>query len=522
MANKRIPMRKIRDVLRLHFDRGLPNKMVGKCLAISPATVHEYLTRFRQANLSWPLPADLDDTTLERALFPDARTRTTGSRTEPDWATIHRELRRKGVTLALLWNEYLSAHPDGYQYSHFCERYRQYAAKLDLTMRQTHRAGERLFVDYCGPTVDVLDAQTGQPRAAQIFVAVLGASGYTYAEATWSQQIPDWIGAHVRCFQFLGGIPSLIVPDNLKSAVTRPHRDMPRLNATYRDMAVHYGTAVLPARVRKPRDKAKAEQGVQLVERWILAALRHQTFLSLRELNAAIRRLLDTLNRRPFRKMPGSRLELFLGLDRPALAPLPAHPYECAEWIKARAGSDYHVSIEGHAYSVPHVLAHREVEVRLTARMVEVLHGGRRVACHPRTLAPGKATTLREHMPAHHQFHHDWTPDTALLWAESLGSATRKLFEKIISSAPHPEIGLRKCRALRKLAALYPVERFEAASNRALELHRPTYRVVQNLLVHGREQGQTLNTAADQDQRRQHVTHENVRGPEYFEVATHA
>ena len=516
MANKRIPMRKIRDVLRLHFDCRLPNKIVGKSLGISPATVHEYLVRFQQAGFSWPLPPDVDDTTLEHALFTTTRLRGGESRPEPDWNAIHVELHRKGVTLALLWREYVDQHPAGYQYSHFCERYRRHAARLDITMRQTHRAGERLFVDYCGPTVTVQDSRTGETRKAQIFVAVLGASGYTYAEATWTQQIPDWIGAHVRCFEFLGGVPAIVVPDNLKSAVTRPHRELPRLNTTYRDMATHFGIAVLPARVRKPRDKAKAEQGVQLVERWILAALRHQTFFSLEELNQAIHRLLDRLNRRPFRKMPGSRHELFNNLDRPALAPLPPSSYEVCEWGKARAGSDYHVSVEGHAYSVPHVLAHREVEFRITSRMVEILHGGRRVAAHPRSHEKGKATTLREHMPAHHQFQHDWTPENALAWADSIGPSTRVLVEQVIARERHPELGLRKCTTLRKLERNHPADAFEAACERALQLGRPTYRVIQNLLVYGKlaVAGQArivkLKTTAL-------PRHENVRGAAYYE-----
>ena len=342
-------MRKIREVLRLYFAAALSIRAIARSLGTSPSTVSEYLRRAKVAGLSWPLPAGVDDAGLERRLFPPPPPSNT-SRPLPKWSEVHRELRRKSVTLSLLWEEYKALHPEGLQYSWFCDQYRAWAAKLDLVMRQEHRAGEKLFVDYAGQTVGVVDRGTGEVRDAQVFVAVLGASSYTFAEATWTQTLPDWTASHVRAFEFFGGCPELVIPDNLRSGVSRAHRYEPDLNPTYHDLARHYGVAVLPTRVRRPRDKAKAEVAVQVVERWILAALRNRTFFSLAELNAAIAKLLDRLNTRPFRKLPGSRRSQFEQLDQPALRRLPASPYVFAEWKSVRVHIDYHVAVDGHYY----------------------------------------------------------------------------------------------------------------------------------------------------------------------------
>jgi transposase len=341
--------------------------------------------------LSWSQARALDEASLERQLYPPPPTVVDAERAQPDWTRIHQELRRKGVTLNLLWHEYRAAHPQGYGYSWFCEHYGAWAGKLDVVMRQPHRAGEKLFVDYAGHTAEVVDRHTGEVRQAQVFVAVLGASSYTYAEATWTQQLPDWIGSHVRTFGFLGGVPELVVPDNLRSAVTKAHRYEPDLNPTYAEMADHYAVAVLPARARRPRDKAKAEVAVQVVERWILAALRHRTFFSLEELNREIAHLLERLNARPFKKLPGSRREVFETLDRPALRPLPVEPYTFAQWKKVTVNIDYHVEVEGHYYSVPYALVRRGLEIRYSERTVECFHRGQRVASH-----------VRSHLKGHH------------------------------------------------------------------------------------------------------------------------
>jgi len=388
MANKRKSMRKIRQVLRLAWEVGLRQRQIARSLSISPTTVGEYLRRASAGGLSWPLAGELDDAQLEALLFPSLPKEIADKRPLPDWAEVHQELKRKGVTLLLLWQEYKAAHPEGLQYSQFCDRYRDFAGKLDLVMRQHHRSGEKLFVDYAGQRVAVVERATGEVREAQIFVAILGASNYTYAEATWTQGLADWCASHIRTFEFLGAVPALLVPDNLKSAVTRPCRYEPEANATYEELAQHYGTAILPARVRRPRDKAKVENAVLLVERWILARLRHQSFFSLTELNAAIRELLEVLNRRPFKKLPGCRRQLFEQLDRPAMKRLPAARYTYAEWKRARVHIDYHVEVEGHYYSVPYPLVKQELEVRLSAHTVECFYQGKRVASHRLALIP--------------------------------------------------------------------------------------------------------------------------------------
>ena len=373
-------MRKIREILRLKYECGRSNRDIGQSCGIGSSTVSEYLQRVRMAGLAWPLPEGLSDQALEQRLFPPPIPRDT-ARLLPDFHEIHKELQsRRGVTLNLLWQEYKEQHPDGYQYSWFCQHYRAWSARLDVVMRHEHRAGEKLFVDYAGQTREVVDPVTGAIRQAQIFVAVLGASNYTYAEATWSQQIEDWIGSHVRALAFFGGVPEAIVPDNLKSGVNKACRYEPDINPTYHDLARHYQTVVLPARVRKPRDKAKAEAGVLLVERWILARLRKHTFFSLAELNREITRLLQRLNTHPFKKLPGSRQSCFAQLDRPALKPLPPLPYELARWKKATVHLDYHVEVEGHYYSVPYRLVKKQVDIRYTATTVECLYRGERVA----------------------------------------------------------------------------------------------------------------------------------------------
>ena len=411
MPAKRLSMRKIKEVLRLKWGKGMSNRKIATSCGIGRLTVSEYLRRAEEAGVGWPLPADLDDARLERQLFPPPPDLPAQVRGIPDWLVIHRELKLKSVTLFLLWQEYRTAHPDGYQYSWFCDHYRAWQGKLDVVMRQDHRAGEKLFIDYAGQTVPIIDRATGEICEAQIFVAVLGASNYTYAEATWSQSLPDWIGSHIRTFSFLGGITELVVPDNLRSGVSKAHRYEPDTNPTYQDMASHYGVAVLPARVRKPRDKAKVESGVLVVERWILAALRHRQFFSLLELNAAISELLVKLNARPFRKLPGCRREHFEQLDRPALQPLPAEPYVYAEWKKARVHIDYHVAIQGHYYSVPYALIKREVEVRITRNTIECFHRGNRVASHRRSHHKGRHTTVSAHMPESHRQAGEWSPE---------------------------------------------------------------------------------------------------------------
>ncbi len=404
-------MRKIRETLRLHHDSGLGQRPISRCLNISRTTVGDYLHRAKIAGVGWPLPETLTDQQLYSLLFPSAVPVAPVVRSLPDCVTLHTELKRKGVTLMLLWEEYQAEHPQGYRYSHFCELYRRWARKLKISMRQVHTAGEKLFVDYAGQTLPIVNPHTGEIAEAQIFVAVLGASSYTFAEATLSQNLPDWLGSHRRAFEFFGGVPELVIPDNLKSGVSKPCRYEPDLNPSYQELAEHYGTAVIPARVRKPKDKAKAEVGVQIVERWILARLRKLTFFSLADANATIRVLLTDLNSRPFKKLPGSRKDAFESLDRPALKPLPADAYTFSQWKKVRAGIDYHVEVEDHYYSVPYQLRGKQLEARITANSVECFVERKRIASHVRSFQKGRHTTVSSHMPKGHQDYADWTPE---------------------------------------------------------------------------------------------------------------
>jgi transposase len=431
-------------------------------------------------------------------------------RAVPDWVAVHTELRRPGVTLFLLWQEYKAACPNGFQYSWFCDHYQAWLGRRDRVMRQTHRAGEKLFVDFCGPTVPIVDPATGEIRPAQIFVAVLGASNYTYAEAVASQGLADWIGAHVRAFEFFGGVPEVLVPDNLAAGVRKACRYEPDLNPTYADLAAHYRVAVVPARVRKPRDKAKVEQGVLLVERWVLARLRHHRFFSLGELNRALRDLVEALNQRPFKKLPGCRRTAFDTLDRPALRPLPATPYAYAEWKRATVHVDYHVELDGHYYSVPHTLVGAKVDLRHTATTVEVFYQGQRVASHLRVDLKGRFTTVEAHRPAHHLSMH-WSPERFIRWAEQIGPHTARFITAVLHSRRHPEQGYRTCLGILRLGERYSPSRLEAACQRALALKALSYRSVDSILAHGLDAQPLTPEPAAPD-----LDHANLRGPAYF------
>jgi transposase len=513
MARERISVRKISEVLRLTYEVGLSQRQVAASLGLANGTVATYLARAARAGICWPLPEGMSEAEVAHRLFPPtARKPVPSRRRDPDFAALHHELGRKGVTLLLLWQEYQALDPaTSYSYPHFCVRYQAWRKRLKLSLRQVHHAGEKLFVDYAGPTVPVVDSQTGGSRLAQIFVAVLGYSNYTFAEATWTQSLPDWIGSHVRALQFFGGAPQLIVPDNLKAGVSKACRYEPELNPTYAEFAAHYHTAVLPARPYKPRDKAKVEVAVQLVERWILARLRHQQFYGLPQLNAAIGDLLTELNHRPFKKLPGTRYSQFVAHDQPALTSLPPTPYEYAEWKQARVNIDYHIEVAGHYYSVPHRLVRQRVDVRLTAAMLEVFHQGERVASHRRSPRPGSFTTLSAHMPLSHQRHRDWTPGRFLTWAQTLGPHTHTLVEHLLHRR-YPEQGYRSCLGLLNLVKRYGPTRLEAACQRALTLGAYTRRSVASILEHGLDR-EPLTTPLPPTLP---VVHENLRGPTYY------
>jgi transposase len=505
-------MRKIREVLRLGLRQGRGRREIARSCGISPSTVTDYLRRAEEAGLTGEIVVELDDAALEAKLFPRRRPGASAPRPLPDWAGIHRELRAKGVTLQLLWQEYKATHPDGYELSQFYERYRRYKTKLDVVLRQDHKAGERMFVDYAGKTVPVFDRNTGEIREAEIFVAVLGASNYTYAEASWDQKLESWIASHIRAVEFFGGAADLTIVDNLHSAVTKACRYEPDLNPTYNDWARHYDTAILPARPRKPRDKAKVEAGVLVAERWILAALRRRTFFSLAELNRAIRELLDQLNDRPFQKLEGSRRSWFESIERSCLKPLPDTRYEIAYWKKAGVNIDYHVELDRHYYSVPYTLVKEKVWIRYTRTTVEILHRGRRVASDRRSYVPGKYTTVPEHMPKSHREHLEWTPSRIIAWGRKTGEATANVMQAILESRRHPEQGYRSCLGILRLGGSYAPERVEAACTRALAIGSASYKSVRSILESGLDrQALPKKTAPAQP-----IEHGNIRGNGYY------
>jgi len=514
MAGERLSMRKIKEVLRLKFENHLSVRQIAESCGIGKSTVQEYVDRAQKAALTWPLAPELDDAALENLLFPPHDPFPQENRQMPAMEEIHRERKRKGVTLQLLWYEYKQQNPGGYQYSQFCERYRQWLQKIDVCFRQEHRAGEKLFVDYAGQTIPIHDSVTGEIQQAQLFVATLGASNYTYAEASFSQDLPSWIQSHVHAFEFFGGVTEILVPDNLSSGVSHACRYEPDINPTYQDLSEHYGTVVIPARVAKPKDKAKVENAVLVAERWILAALRNHTFFSLADLNQAIWDKLQDLNTRPFQKLQGTRRSLFETIDRPALKPLPPSPYEFAEWIKARVNIDYHIEIDRHFYSVPYQLTKEQVDVRLTQNTVEVLFKNHRVASHPRIDRPGAFTTLKDHMPKAHQKYLEWTPSRIIRWAAQIGPHTEKLITHILDSRPHPEQGFRSSLGILRLSKQYSPERLEAAATRALSINGYFYKTVASILKKGLDQQNSLFPPPAQPATP--LNHSNIRGKEYY------
>jgi len=512
MPANRLSMRKIKEVLRLKWANHLSDRKVAQSCNISRPAVANYVERAVLAGLSWPLPDALTDADLEQLLFPTLQKRLSTDSALPDWVTVRQELQKKNVTLFLLWQEYREQHPKGYQYSWFCDQYRSWLGTRDLSMRQTHRVGEKLFVDYAGHTLPIIDARTGEIRSAQIYVAVLGASNYTYAEATWTQALPDWIGSHRRTFEFFGGVPEVVVPDNLRSGVTKAHRYEPDLNPTYQEMATHYGIAIVPARVRKPKDKPKVEVGVQIVERWILAALRNQTFFSLPELNQTIQALVAKLNQRPFKKLPGSRSEVFKSQEQTALKPLPLTPYDYAEWKVVRVHIDYHVEIEGHYYSVPHQFVKQQLDARIAANTIELYSKGQRVASHPRSWLKGRHSTVDAHRPESHRHYGDWSPERFMRWAEKIGSATHQVICNALQERRHPEQGYRSCLGILRLGKTYTDARLEAACTRALLLGTHRYKSIESILKKGLD-AKLIEVADDPVLPQQH---ENVRGSGYY------
>lgn len=509
MAQKRLSMRKIQEILRLKHEAGLSNRAIARACSISKETVKEYLAKASEAGLSWPLDEEMSEEALESLLYPPL-IQVEGRRPVPEWAEVHQELKRKGVTRRLLWLEYKESKPESLGYSQFCELYRRWTRALDSVMRFTHKAGEKLFIDYAGLTIPYI-SQTGEQKKADVFVATLGASSYTYAEAQVSQAMGSWIGGHVRAFEFFGGVPEILVPDNTKTGVTSPCRYEPDLNPTYQDMAEHYGAAVIPTRVRRPRDKAKVESGVQVVEYWVIAPLSKRQFFSIEEINLAVWEKLAQLNLKEMRHLGKSRKELFEELDKPALKPLPERVYELAEWKRAKVSIDYHVEYAGHYYSVPYLLIHKTVDLRATENVIEVFYKGKRVASHRREESRGRHSTLVEHMPEAHRRYGEWNPERFIRWAERSGSATAEMVRTLLCARRHPEQGYRSSLGLLRLESHYGKERLEAACRRALSFGLHSYKGVKNILEAGLDKVTQEEPVSVEAKR-----HSNIRGTGYY------
>ena len=506
-------MRNLREILRLRLQAGLSLRQIKASQRVSLGAVQKIASQAEAQQLAWRAIEQMDDRQLAQLFYPSADTRASDQFELPDWVAVHQELKRKGVTKHLLWEEYTQQYPNrSYSYPQFCHLYQEWAQKQRRSMRQAHKAGDKLFVDYAGQTVPVVNGETGEIRQAQIFVAVLGASNYTFCEATWSQSLPDWLGSHARSFAFFGGVPRLIVPDNLKSGVSKPCRYDPDLNPAYQQLAAHYGCAVMPARPYKPQDKSKAEVGVQVIQRWILARLRHQSFFSLAELNHCIKGLLEAVNHKPFQQLRGSRQQWFESLDRPVLQALPKHPYEYTDIKTVKVNVDYHIQYDGHLYSVPHHLVGEKLELQAKRQLIELYFKHQRVASHVRSYRPG-ATTVPEHMPVRHEKHHRWNAGRLMNWAKDIGDEVLIWVKAQLERKAHEQQAYRVCLGLLNLSRQYPSQRIDRAC--AIANQNQLYRLqqIKSILTSNQDQ---LVDASNEQLPLLPQAHENIRGPEHF------
>lgn len=507
-------MHKIQEILRLAWNCERSNREIAQSCAISHTAVNDYLVKAKLAGIGADNFASMSYEEIMQkiqAVRPESKRQ---MRPQPDWEHVHKELQKPSVTLQLLWEEYKSIHPDGYQVSQYCDHYRCWKKRRNLSMRQTHKAGEKLFVDYAGQTIPVVNRETGEISQAEVFVGVLGASNYTFAEASWDQGQASWVCSHIRAFEYFGGVPAILVPDNLKSGVAKACRYEPDINRTYAEMARHYDCAVIPARVRKPKDKAKVEVGVQIVERWIIAALRNRTFFTLYEVNTAIGELLEKLNQRLFKKMKGSRKSLFEEIEKPVLQSLPSERYMLAEWKKARVNIDYHVELTQHYYSVPYLLVGQEVEICYTATTVEIFHRNKRVASHRRSNRSRQHTTVSAHMPKSHRDYQEWSPSRIIAWAKKSGEATACVVKNILERRHHPEQGYRSCLGIMRLGKSYSLLRLEAACQRAVALGAFSYQSIRSIL----EKGLDSQTTPEVLKHPVIKIHEHIRGKTYYQI----
>ena len=509
----RLKMRLIKEIINLHVKRYVSVRQISRSLSLPRSTIADYLRRYKSGGLSLKDIQDLDDESLYRILFPQKRKAIESKKETPDYAYIHRELKRRGVTRLLLWEEYREQNTHGYGYTQFCELYKQWNKKVTVTMRQVHKAGEKTFVDYSGLTMGIIDKHTGEVKQAEVFVACLGASGYSFAEASMSQKKACFINSHTNAYYYFGGVTEITVPDNLKSAVTTFDFYEPTINASYQDMADYYGTVIIPARPYKPKDKAKVELSVKLVQRWILAKLRNRQFFSVSELNQAIRPLLNELNNRKIRLLGKSRRELYDELDLPALKPLPLEKYRYHEFKLCRVNIDYHIQLEKCYYSVPYQLARKEVEVRYSDYTVKIFHQNKRVAIHNRLHHPGAYSTQKEHMASAHRAYADWTPSRLINWSKSFGENTEALIEAILNKKPHPEMGFRSCIGILNTAKGVETDIVEAVSEKVLSLNAyqvKTFRSILKNKTYSKEKP-ALTMTPD-------THHENVRGEDYYRI----
>jgi len=509
-------MRKIRDVLHYRLDKNFSNRKTSSITGISHTSVAEYVKRFSDAGLSWPLPGDISDISLGEILFPKMPFKKPLPKEAIDFEYVHNELKKAGATLSMLYLEWIEQLPDGSElsYSQFCRRFRAYQKSLKISMRKTEVYGETAYVDYSGQTIDINLSTSGEVKTAQIFIGVLGGSNYTFCEATWSQRSQDWIGSHVRMFSYFGGVPRVIVPDNLKAAVTKADRFSPVINESYSALCRYYGTIVFPARARKPKDKPRAEAAVFLVQRWILFALRKRQFFSLEEANKAILVLLDKLNQKPFQKLAGSRYERWQEHEISALQPLPTIPYEFAEWGKARAGIDYHVQIQGHHYSIPYQLRGKEFEYRMTDTILDLIYRGKSVALHKRSYVLDQSTTSDLHRHPAHSAVQRWSVNETLEWAAEVGPNTVEILRNQLAKSNLYQIGYRTTQAMKSLAKLHGNSRLEEACTYAKNNTISSVPDIQKILA---QQLDRLFASDESVTSTHEIEHENIRGAKYYD-----
>lgn len=520
MAQRRKSMREIKEVLRLH-ESGIDKSKISSITGVSRKTVRSYLTYAHSISLKYSDVQNLSESEIYSKLFPVSNT-CDKSKPQPGWDYIHKEMQKKGVTKLLLWQEFIEKNNCGLGYSRFCHYYREYLKTLDLSMRQTHKLGEKCFVDYAGHTINITNQFTGEIKKAQIFVCVLGTSNYTFSCATWTQSLSDWIDSHIKAFEYFGGVPEIVVVDNLKSGVTKSCRYEPEINKTYHDFAMHYGVVIMPTRARKPKDKAKVENAVLVVERWILACLRNHTFFSLDELNTEILRLLEKLNSKQFKKLKTSRKQIFQEDEKSVLKALPQNRFEFTEWKKVIVNIDYHVELDSHYYSVPYQYVGEKVDICYTKTTVSIFKNNKLLARHPRSNHKGRHTVIKEHMPQAHQEYNQWTPTRIISWATSIGENTGSLVNHLIKAKEHPALAYRQALGIIRFAKRYGNERLENASTRALLLKAYSYQSIKSILEKGLDKNplevdrQEINTQSKTNKVVQSINHENIRGAEYF------